>query len=81
MVRDAAPFLGRQLGGTDVHPPVELHRVGVDDLAAQALGQMDAEIGLSRRGGTDDGDDPRGGAGLLTATVSQTSGPLLERAT
>ena len=28
----------RQLGGADVHAGVELHRVGVDDLAAQAAG-------------------------------------------
>jgi hypothetical protein len=42
MVGDAAALLGRQLGGTDVHPTVELHGVGVDDLAAEALGQKNA---------------------------------------
>ena len=61
VVRDAAALLGRQLGGADVHAPVELHGVGVDDLAAEALGEGDAQIGLSGRGGADDGDDARGG--------------------
>ena len=61
VVRDTATLLGCQLGGTDVHPSVELHGVGVDDLAAEPLGQEDAQIGLSGRGGPDDGDDPRGG--------------------
>ncbi|BCL27262.1 hypothetical protein GCM10017557_21210 [Streptomyces aurantiacus] len=59
---DSAAFLGRQFGGADVHPPVELHRVCVDDLTAEALGQVNAEIGLSGRGGTHDGDDPRSGS-------------------
>ncbi|GAA2487618.1 hypothetical protein GCM10010393_18700 [Streptomyces gobitricini] len=59
---DAAALLGRQLGGADVHPPVELHGVGVDDFTAQLLGEVDAQIGLSGRRGADDGDDPRGGS-------------------
>ena len=35
VVRDAAALRDRQLGGADVHAAVDLHRVGVDDLAAQ----------------------------------------------
>lgn len=62
VVGNTAALLGRQLGGADVHPPVELHRVCVDDLTAEALGEVDAEIGLSGRGGTHDGDDPRNGS-------------------
>lgn len=61
VVRDTAALLGRQFGGADVHPPVQLHGVGVDDLAVEMAGQGDAQVGLSCRGGTYDGDDPRGG--------------------
>lgn len=62
MVRNAAAFLLRQFGGPDVHPPVELHRVCVDDLAPELLGQEYTQIGLSGRCGADNGDDPRGGS-------------------
>ncbi len=61
VVRDTATFPGRQFGGADVHPPVQLHGVGVDDFAVEMAGQGDAQVGLSCRGGTDDGDDPRCG--------------------
>ena len=68
-----AALLGRELGGADVHAPVELHGVGVDHLAAEALGEGDAQVGLARRGRADDGDDPgrpaagvRGGGGSWT---------------
>ena len=59
MVGDAAPLRKRELGGADVHAPVELHRVGVDDLAVESLGQVEAEVGLARGCGSDDGDDRR----------------------
>lgn len=62
VVRDAAPLPRRQLGGADVHPPVQLHGVGVDDFTVEMTGQGDAQIGLSGCRGTDDGDDPRGGS-------------------
>src|SRR5690606_38589206 len=61
VVRDALALLGRQLGGSDVHPPVELHGVGVDDLTAEPTGQGNTQIGLSGRGGSDDCDDAGGG--------------------
>ena len=35
VVRDAAPVGGGKLRGADVHAAVDLHRVGVDDLAAE----------------------------------------------
>lgn len=42
VVRDPSALLGRQLGGADVHPSVQLHGVGVDDLAAETLGKENA---------------------------------------
>ena len=59
-----------QLGGADVHAAVELHRVGVDHLAAEPLGERDAEVGLADGGRADDGDDRR-----------QTPAPWLTRRT
>ena len=57
MVRHS-PALGlRDLGGADVHAAVELHGVGVDDLAAEFQGELDGEVGLSGAGRPDDGDD------------------------
>ena len=38
VMRHAAPLGRGQLGRADVHADVELHRVGVDDLAAEPLG-------------------------------------------
>jgi hypothetical protein len=60
VVRDAAPLGDGELGGADVHAAVDLHRVGVDHLAAQALGEVEGEPGLAGRGRPDDGDDRRG---------------------
>ena len=52
--------LGRgQLGGADVHAPVELHRVGVDHLAVERVGQGQAERGLAGRGRPDHRDNLR----------------------
>jgi hypothetical protein len=59
VVRHALPLLRAQLGGPDVHAAVELHRVGVDDLAAQTVGQGEAEGGLAGRRGPDDRHDDR----------------------
>ena len=38
-----------ELGGADVHAAVDLHRVGVDDLAAQPLGQVERQRRSCRR--------------------------------
>ena len=59
VVRNAGALGGARLGRADVHPPVEGHRVGVDDLPAQGRGELDAEAGLARRGGPDHGDQRR----------------------
>ena len=58
VVRDAAPFAGRQLGGADVHAAVELHRVGVHDLAAEPLGDVERQRRLAGAGRADDRDRP-----------------------
>ncbi|GAA3533026.1 hypothetical protein GCM10022295_13680 [Streptomyces osmaniensis] len=60
-MRDSLALLGRQFGGADIHPSVQLHGVGVDDFAAELPGQKNAQIGLSGCGGADYGDDARGG--------------------
>jgi hypothetical protein len=59
VVRDAAAVGDRQLRGADVHAPVDLHRVGVHDLAAQRLGEVQRQRTLPRRGRTDHRDDRR----------------------
>ena len=60
VVRDAAALGDRQLRRTDVHAAVDLHRVGVHDLAAEPLGEVERQAGLAGRGRADDGHD-RGG--------------------
>ncbi|GAA1294770.1 hypothetical protein GCM10009647_006150 [Streptomyces sanglieri] len=61
-MRDGFAFGERQLRGADIHPPVELHGVGVDHFAVELLSKKYSQIGLSGRSGTDDGDDPRCGS-------------------
>ncbi|GAA1562539.1 hypothetical protein GCM10009741_80050 [Kribbella lupini] len=57
MVRYAGPLGLGDLRRTDVHPAVDLVRVGADHLAAEVLAQSNGQVGLAGRGGTDDGDD------------------------
>ncbi len=61
-VGDGPALVERQLGGSDVHPPVELHGVGIDHFAPELLSEEHPQVGLSGCGGTDDGDDPRCGS-------------------
>ena len=57
VVRDAAAGVDGQLRGADVHPAVELHGVGVDDLdPGQVRGQVEGQVGLARRRRPDEGD-------------------------
>jgi hypothetical protein len=77
VVRHPPPLLGGQLGGADVHASVELHRVGVDHLAAERLGESEGEIGLADGGGTDERDDrdvvrARAGHGDMVPEPDQT---------
>ena len=58
VVRNAATLGGRQFGGADVHAAVELHGVGVDDLAAEPLGDVECQRALAGAGRPDDGDRP-----------------------
>ena len=56
MVRDA-PALGlRELGGADVHARIQLHGVGVDDLAVEFQRQVHGQVRLARGGRAYDGD-------------------------
>ena len=59
VVRDAVALGLGLLGGADIHALVELHRVGVDDLAAEHLGQRDGQAGLAGGGRAHHGDDVR----------------------
>src|SRR5699024_8804282 len=62
VVRDAPALCARELRGADVHASIELHRIGVDDLRRFPLGKVEGEVGFTRGGGADDGDDrPVGG--------------------
>ena len=62
MVRDARPLGRRGLGGADVHPAVDLHRVARENLAVQFLGQPQRERALAGRGGADDDQQRQAGA-------------------
>ena len=59
VMRDALPGGFGLLGGADVHALVELHRVGVHDLAAERPGQLDGQPGLPGGGRPYHGDDVR----------------------
>ena len=67
VVRDPAALGLRQLGRADVHPAVDLHRVGVDDLSPEPLGEVEAQARLARRRGTDEGDDRTRHAPIVAA--------------
>ena len=56
MVDDPTPIVDRGLGRADVHPPVLLHRVDVDDVAVEFRREVERQSGLTARGGTDHGD-------------------------
>jgi hypothetical protein len=60
VVRDAPTLGGREFGGPDIHAAVLLHRVAVDHLPAQPLGQIEGEVGLPgpRRPNHRDGRGP-----------------------
>ena len=44
MVGDPATLLDRELGRADVHAPIELHGIGIDDLAPEPLGEGEGEV-------------------------------------
>lgn len=59
VMRYVDPFGRRHLRGADVHPPVELERVGIDHLRGQPARERQRKVGLPHRGRSDDGDDGR----------------------
>src|SRR5512136_1513847 len=59
VMRDAPAFFRCRLGGTDVHAAVEEPRIARDDLATQPFSQLDGNLGLADRAGTDDDDQGR----------------------
>ena len=70
MMSDPATLVHGNLGRTDVHPPVLLHRVDVHDVPAQLDRQIEREVGLAARRGPDHRDGLRpGGHVFHQATV------------
>jgi hypothetical protein len=65
VVRYAVPLVFAELCGADVHAAVELHRVGVDDLAVDGLRERDAESRLADSCWADNGDHGRVGRGRV----------------
>ena len=60
MVRDTPSLRLRELGGANVHARIELHGVGVDDLAVKFQCQVHRQVGLARGGRANDGDQHLG---------------------
>ena len=60
VVRDAAALGDGQFRGADVHPAVQLHGVGVHDLAADAFGHRERQRGFTGAGRADDRDRSHG---------------------
>ena len=56
MMRSLSAFFGGGLGRADVHAPVGLAAVGVDDLAPEALAQFHGQTSFAHGGGADYGD-------------------------
>jgi hypothetical protein len=71
MMGYAGPLGPGQLGRTDVHTSIELHRVGVDHLAVQLVRERQGQGRLPGRGRPDDRDHAasRDYAGSHVATV------------
>ena len=79
VVHDAATLVRRQLGRADVHAAVELHGVGVDDLAADGPGERDAEVGLARRRRADDGEDLAQALSPTSTSCAPATLPIVRR--
>ena len=59
VVRHSPALRHRDLGCADVHAAVELHGVGVDDLAVKFQRECHGEVRFPGSGGADHGDDRR----------------------
>ncbi len=75
MVRDPTPLRRGELGGADVHAPVELHGVGVDHFAVEGTGQGHGQVGLAGGGGADDRDDTGAAGPDCSGAAHRTSLP------
>ena len=71
VMRHPATLRQRQFRGADVHAAVELHRIGVDDLAAEPPGKFHTQVALAGRGGTDDSDDTGHGVAVLDQVATR----------
>ena len=60
---NAGTFGDGEFGGADVHAPVELHGVNVDDFAIAGVGEANAEGRFSGGGGPNNGNRPDGRCG------------------
>ncbi len=55
MMGDKFPLCGRRLGGADIHPAVDLHRIGAEDLPLKPSREAKSQRGFSGGGGPDNG--------------------------
>lgn len=60
---NAGAFGDGEFGGADVHAPVELHGVNVDDFAVTGVGEANAEGRFSGGGGPNNGNRTDGRCG------------------
>ena len=56
-MRGPAALQGRRFGGADVHVPVGLAAIGVDDLALETPGQGHRQPGLTHASGTNNQEE------------------------
>ncbi len=59
MVRYPGTIFSARLGRSDIETTIDLEGVAADELAPERLGEFDRERGLTRAGGTDDGEERR----------------------
>ena len=59
MVRHPGTIFCARLGRSYIETTIDLEGVATDELAPERLGEFDRERGLTRAGGTDDGEERR----------------------
>jgi len=60
MMGNAAPFLGRGLGGADVHAAIDQGGIDADDLTTEPFGQTHGQLRLAGGRGAEQGQDRKG---------------------
>ena len=58
VVGNAGLIVGGRLGGTDIHAPVDLHRVDRDDMSAQVFSQAKGQVAFSGCGRSEERQYP-----------------------